>query len=256
VKKTVVTIATLLVVASVVSCYPRQWIVGSGRLITEERSVTEFHSVELRGSGRLYVTQGEPQRLVVTTDDNIMPYLRTDVRHGVLVVYTKPGIHHPTDLDVNVTMARVRGLSLSGSGIIEGQNQIRSDSIDIAISGSGDASLAIMAKEASTRLSGSGRMSLDLDCGSLVSRISGSGRLYLTGESQTHEYHTSGSGKLRAYDLRTESTIARISGSGNCEINVSRHLDVRVSGSGSVRYRGSPRIESRISGSGSIRSVD
>lgn len=255
-KKTIVTIAVLLAVSSVVSCYAGPWIMGSGRIITEERTVSEFHSVDLRGTGKLYVTQGESQRLVVTTDDNIMPILRTDVRNGVLVIYIEPGVRHLTTLEVKVTMIKVRGLSLSGSGVIEGRNQIRSDSVNLRISGSGDAFLDIMARDVTTKLSGSGKMSLHLDSGSLVSTISGSGKLHLTGETNIHEYNSSGSGKLRAYDLRTKNTSVKISGSGNCEINVSNHLNVRISGSGAVLYRGSPQIESRVSGSGSIRSAN
>ena len=255
-KKTIITIAALLLVPIISSCYVVQWIPGSGHLVTEERSVSEFHTVDLRGSGNLYVTQGETQRLSVTTDDNIMPHLRTDVRNGRLVITIEPKLYHPTSLEIQVTMPKIRGFYLSGSGTIEGQNQLRSDSIDVGMSGSGYANLDLMAKEASMRLSGSGKLSLNLDVGSLVSNISGSGKSYLAGQAQSHAYTVSGSGKLRAYDLMTEETAATISGSGNCEISVSNSLDVRISGSGSIRYKGNPRIDSRISGSGSVRPVD
>jgi len=249
-------LATLLFVPFVSSCYAVSWISGSGRIVSEERTVSEFHSVDLQGTGILYVAQGEQQKVVVTTDDNIMPVLRTDVTNGRLAIRTEPGVRRITRLELRVTMVNVSRLDLSGSGRIEGLNQIRSDRIHIGISGSGDASLDIMAKEVTTKSSGSGRMSLHLDSGSLESRISGSGKLTLAGETTTHRYHTSGSGKLHAFDLLTENTFARITGSGSCEVSVSRNLDVRVSGSGNVRYRGNPRIESRISGSGSIRSAE
>ena len=255
-KRTAITTAALLLLFSVVSCYAGSWTVGSGHAVTEERTVSEFRSVDLRGSGKLFVTQGGQQKLVVTTDNNIMPILRTEVRNGTLVVFTEPRVRHITTLEVKVTMVRVRELKLSGSGLIEGQNQIKSDRLHLGISGSGDASLDIMAKEVTTRLSGSGSMTLTLDSGSLESVISGSGSLYLTGETKNHKYNTSGAGKLRAFDLRTENTAATISGSGNCEVNVSHRLNVKISGSGSVRYKGNPQIESRISGSESIRSAD
>jgi len=204
----------------------------------------------------VYVTQGERQKLVVTTDDNIMPHLITDVRSGKLVVYVEPPVYRVTSLEVHVTMVKVRSLALSGSGVIKGQNQIRSDRIDISISGSGDAELDIMAKEVTTRLSGSGALTLHLDSGSLESNISGSGKLYLAGHSQVHRFKSSGSGRLYAFDLQTVDTSATISGSGKCEIDVSSRLNVKVSGSGSVRYRGTPKINSRMSGSGRIEAAD
>ena len=255
-KKAAIITTALVMLFAVTSCYAHLWIIGSGHVVTEERTVSEFHSVNLRGSGKLFVTQGERQKLVVTTDDNIMPILRTEVRNGRLVVFTEPGVRHITTLEVNVTMVKVSGLELSGSGIIEGLNQISSDRLHVGISGSGDASLDVMAKEVTTRLSGSGNMTLHLDSGSLESKISGSGDLYLTGESMIHHYNVSGSGKLHAFDLLTENTSATVSGSGDCEVNVSNRLNVRISGSGSVRYKGRPQIESKMSGSGSIRSME
>jgi hypothetical protein len=212
--------------------------------------------VELRGSGELSVTQGSPQQLVVRTDDNIMPYLRTTVHNNVLTISLEPGIRHTTALEIDVVMAKIRGLSASGSGTITGENRISSDSLDLEVSGSGNALLDISAKDVDTKLSGSGNVTLNLDVGTLSSAISGSGKLSLTGRAVTHDYHTSGSGRLRAMDLMTENTSARISGSGNCEISVSEDLDVRISGSGHVRYRGNPRIESKVSGSGSLRPVN
>lgn len=254
-KRVIVVAAGLVILSSVLSCYAGSWVIGSGHVITEERDVSEFHAVDLRGVGKLYVTQGEVQKLVVTTDDNIMPILRTDVRNGKLIVYTEPGVRHITTLEVHVTMVRVKSLHLSGSGLIEGRNQIRTDRLQLTISGSGDASLDVMAKEVMARLSGSGKMRLNLDAGTLESKISGSGGLFLTGRSQTHRFDASGAGKLRAFDFLTENTAATISGSGNCEVNVSNRLNVKISGSGSVLYKGRPEIESRISGSGNIQSA-
>jgi len=255
-RRLVISIAMLAICVCVTSCYARPWIRGSGHLLTEERSVAEFHALELRGIGRVYVTQGERQELVVTTDDNIMPHLRTDVRSAKLVIYVEPPMYRVTSLEVHVTMVKVRSLALSGSGIIKGQNQIRSDRLDIGISGSGDAELDIMAKEVATRLSGSGALTLHLDSGALESHISGSGKLYLSGQSRAHRFKSSGAGKLYAFDLQTVDTSATISGSGKCEIAVSNHLNVKVSGSGSVRYRGNPKINSRMSGSGRLEAAE
>lgn len=260
-KKILMVIAAVVAISFLVSCYVALRIQGSGRIITEQRHVSEFNRVDFRGPGKLYVSQGDTQRVAVTTDDNVMPYLQTDVRNGVLVVYIKPQVYypqvyHPTVLEVQVDMVKVRGISLSGSGVIEGRNQIRSDSLDVNISGAGDAYLEIMAKHVATRLSGSGKMTLNLDCGTLTSKLSGSGKSLLSGESISHRYTVSGSGRLHGFDLITKETWATISGSGNCDIFVTDFLDVRISGSGSIRYKGNPKIESRISGSGSVRSVN
>jgi hypothetical protein len=47
----------------------------------------------------------------------------------------------------------------------------------------------------------------------------------------------------------------RISGSGNCEVNVVNNLFVQVSGVGDIFYKGSPTLTSDISGVGNITAV-
>ncbi len=56
-----------------------QGVQGSGKIITQDRSVSGFSRVELGGSGQVTITQGDQERLTVEADDNILPYIRTDV---------------------------------------------------------------------------------------------------------------------------------------------------------------------------------
>jgi hypothetical protein len=80
----------------------------------------------------------------------------------------------------------------------------------------------------------------------------GSGDLILDGSANDHNFMTSGSGNLRAYDLSTENTNVRTTGSGNAEVDVSGKLDIISSGSGSVYYTGNPSLTQSISGSGRV----
>ena len=56
---------------------------GSGNVITVTRNVADFEAVSLSGFGELNITQGDAVSLNVRTDDNIMPYVKTEVRNEV-----------------------------------------------------------------------------------------------------------------------------------------------------------------------------
>ena len=97
--------------------------------------------------------------------------------------------------------------------------------------------LAISASRRSSRLS-------------VAASISGSGQMQLSGSTKTLSAGVSGSGRIEANDLKASTCEARVSGSGNCRVNVAETLDAHISGSGNVYYQGSPKVTSRVSGSG------
>jgi carbon monoxide dehydrogenase subunit G len=220
-------------------------------IITQEREVQDFSTVELRGSGSLMVEQnpepGLPEKLVVEADDSLIERLTSKVVDGKLILsWETPGWNlvgwiewmvMPKTARFRVTMNQVNSLVINGSGTVDAAN-IRSDNLSILISGSGKINLP------------------DVDCKTLSSTISGSGEMNYSGKVVENSIRISGSGKVRAADLQTEQTKVNISGSGNIEVAAEKALDVRISGSGSVRYRGQPKVSQSISGSGSVREME
>jgi hypothetical protein len=62
---------------------------GSGNVISESRSVTDFTGVELSGSGKLIIEQSDVESLTITADDNLLPDLTAEVRDSRLLLGTK-----------------------------------------------------------------------------------------------------------------------------------------------------------------------
>ena len=209
---------------------------GSGKLATEKRTVPTFHSIELSGTGNVYLQQGDEQSLTVTTDANLMSKLNTDVFNGKLKIGFRNGVNHITRLDVHITLKELKGLKISGSGNIEGKGVFKAADINIDISGSGE-------------------IILETNAETISSNISGSGEINLKGRVKAENIRISGSGDYNAFNLLSEKAAVVIQGSGNCRINVSQELDAKISGSGNVEYQGRPVVNLNSSGSGSIRAV-
>ena len=210
---------------------------GSGNIITQEREVSEFSKVHLKGSGKVFLTPGEKQSLEIKTDDNIMPLIETDVSGNKLTI--SHGNHHlrPTSFEVYITLENLEGVRISGSGDIIGKGRFVTDTLDTEISGSGD-------------------MDLEVETGLLETKISGSGSIHLSGKAEDYTVSISGSGKINAFDVDAKHVSVKVSGSGDCRVSASETLDAKISGSGDVYYRGRPQINAKISGSGSLKSRD
>lgn len=210
-------------------------------MVKESREVRDFEEIYIEVTGELTVSQGDIEELIIETDHNLMPHLKSEVVNGRLELGLRNWfdfIHlvgNPT-IRYAVTVKRLRGIKLSGSGKIN-LNPLVTDRLRLKLSGSGE-------------IHGIGLQSGDLEL-----EISGSGKADLTGAVTRQELEISGSGEIQAESLESQETRVHISGSGNIRLRVQNKLQVAISGSGQVRYHGQPAIDQRISGSGSIRPI-
>ena len=205
----------------------------------ETRDVPIFTAVSFGISGNLYIKQGAQQSLVIEGDD--LDEIETDVSSGKLRIRQKGNgwswRMSSKRRNVYITITKLEGLNLSGSGKVIGDGTFKTDDLDLGVSGSGDIDLRVIARS--------------IDTG-----ISGSGDIELSGTAGKHKVSISGSGRLDAEELKTETYKIRISGSGTCRINVSKEIDSSVSGSGSIYYKGNPdKVYNHSSGSGKIRKI-
>jgi hypothetical protein len=208
---------------------------GSGVSATEVRPAAGFSSIDLAGIGQVRVEQTGRESVTVEAEDNLLPLLVTRVENGRLTLATKDNVNiRPTRPVVfHVTVARLEGVSVSGSG-------------DVAIP-------SLQTPKLSAHISGSGTVRVDaLDTERVDGHISGSGSARLAGRADDVGLAISGSGSYHAAGLQCRSASITISGSGSASVNATRDLSVDVSGSGSVQYLGEPQINTHVSGSGSV----
>ena len=207
---------------------------GSGTITSEERDVPDFNQINLRGSGKVILTKGEYPQVVVETDDNIMPHIETRVKNGKLVISHERKSLRPTVLKIHITVTKLKGVSISGSGDIVGNDEFNADRFYADIAGSGDIAISVSANR-------------------LESNISGSGSIYLSGSTNSYDGSITGSGDVDAFDLRAQDASVVITGSGNCRISVAEMLRAKITGSGDVLYKGRPQISPSITGSGKVK---
>ena len=212
-----------------------QSVKGSGNIIAESRQIPEFNQIRLEGQGKVALTQGNQSALEVTTDDNILPSIETEVKNGKLIISHEKGKNlRPTKLNYIITVKDLEGVSISGSGDINGNDEFNSDNFYADIAGSGDIAIKVSTNR-------------------LESNISGSGSIYLAGSTNSYDATITGSGDVDAFELRARDSSVVITGSGNCRISVADKLRAKITGSGDVLYKGYPEIDQTITGSGSVK---
>jgi hypothetical protein len=207
--------------------------------VKETRNVSGFSEIGFGIAGNLYIKIGPEFSVVLEGDKSYLSEIETVIRNGRLVIRTESfKFFNNERADVFITLPELKGLGVSGSGTAKIEDNIKTDGLDLSVSGSGK----ILASEVLTG---------DLSCS-----ISGSGDIFLSGKGEIGkgDISISGSGNYTGATAVIKNLEIRISGSGKCDCNVSESLNASVSGSGDIYYSGNPKINARTSGSGHVRS--
>lgn len=213
-----------------------QRVKGNGKIVQKTRNVGNFDGVGVSGSFDVFLVAGNEGKIELSVEENLAPYLVTEVKDGNLKIKWKKGTNIRTTKNTTVTVyfKDINSLAMSGSGDIIGKDKIKGNSLGLAVAGSGD-------------------IKVDMEVQMAKSAISGSGDIELSGKATDFKAAVSGSGDVDAYDLKTEKAELKIAGSGSIGISVEKEIIARVSGSGDIKYKGQPRIEDiKVSGSGTI----
>ena len=232
-------------------------IEGSGKVTTETRQVSNFSQVELSGIGDVSVTQGDTETLRIEAEDNLIPYITTEVHGDTLEIGFKPdmplNIWPTKPIKFYLTMKNVTGLLVRGSGNINAE-RLAADQLQLTVSGSGNVNINQLDVKALTNtISGSGDILVDqLKADTTTTMINGSGNCSLAGETTGQSTRISGSGDYLAFDLKSQSAAMHVTGSGDVQAWVTEALDASVAGSGDVKYYGTPNVSQHIAGSGNV----
>jgi hypothetical protein len=241
-------------------------------LKTEKRNVSDFHAIELAGTGTLEIVQdpAAPESLVIEADEAVLAKLKSVVSDGVLHLgFDMPllewigwGLEWLLTADktirYRVSLKDISAVTLSGAAHVKSAGLKASGDFRLVTSGAGKAELGELAS-AGCRLviSGTGNLAIGrLQAKELAATISGTGDVEATGSADTFDLRISGAGKIRAGGLQTRKTHITISGTGNAEVAASESLDVSISGTGDVRYYGSPQVTQSVSGTGKVKKAD
>lgn len=191
-------------------------IEGSGFLVTEARSISGFDGITVSGEGLVIVEQTGYESLHITTDDNILPYLVTEVRGGMLVMGARSNTNlSPSDgIVYHLTVRRLNEISISGAVEVE---------------------------------------ALDIDTDGLIVSMSGATHVDVAGVVDWQDVQTSGASSYWGRDLVSLVATVQSSGSSAVVVNVRDRLTASASGVALIEYVGRPRVNGSVSGGATIR---
>ena len=218
-KKLIILISTFLIISCNACSYSSmngfgKTIKGSGNIIKESRTLSDFHSVKIIGSVDADITSGDSFSCRVKGDDNLVPLVETAVNNSTLEISLEGSYSTKSPLVVYIEIPVLEKAQIIGSG-------------DMLIT--------------------------DLKQDKVVLTISGSGDITARGSVGILEAVVSGSGDLSLQNLKAEHINVTINGSGDAEVWANQSISAKVNVSGDIVYKGNPtEVDTKVNGSGDI----
>src|SRR5579859_2901694 len=131
---------------------------GNGNIRTEDRPVSNFKNVDVGGSAKVMVSQGDHASVKIECDENLLPFMEVRQEGDKVYVHEKHGYNlRPShDIIVYVTAPVFNSIDASGACDIIGQTKITNpENLEMHISGAGDIKMDVNAPKIRAEVSGS-----------------------------------------------------------------------------------------------------
>jgi hypothetical protein len=189
-------------------------IKGNGNIKIEERQFPKFNAILVSNVFTVKLKCGEEQKVVISCDENLVPYIKTKVVDTKLKIYSDENLYSTDGLNIAISAKNIKEVSLSGAVTVEAEG-IFEDKLEL--------------------------------------KMSGASKATLSGEAINFIVKSSGACKIEAENLLAEKVYIKASGACKASVFAAKLLDVNASGASKVTYKGNPEtVKQSVSGVGKI----
>jgi len=209
---------------------------STGNFVKEERTVSNFNKLDIGGAFKIYLSQGDREKLVIEADKDELEEIVTEVVGNKLKIYTKSGwgarFH---DMTIYLTFKDIDYIDFSGAVEVSGENALNFSDLEMDVSGAAEIDLEMKAEK-------------------FDAEFSGASELHFRGTCKTGYFEVSGATEIDAEGLEFQELSIELSGASEAKVWATGLLNIDASGASSIRYKGNPpNISIDESGASSIK---
>ena len=118
--KTLIVLFLVALLAAIVgySAWTRVGIKGDGVIKTEERAVSEFSKIAVAGGYEIQWSHGKPA-LTISTDENLLPHIRTQISDGTLQIDSKENLRPSKNTMITISSESMVDVQLTGANTFQ-----------------------------------------------------------------------------------------------------------------------------------------
>lgn len=175
--------------------------------VSETRSVSAFHSIELESVASVYFTQSNTYSLRVEGEKKWVNQTKCTVKDGVLLItWTEKGkktTKNVNGLSIYVSAPDLQEVTFEGVGSFNCKSRLNLKDVKFDVEGVGSLNVAdLHARNVKIALEGVGNGELTVDCDYLDASVDGVGSLTLSGKARSAHISKDGIGSVSTRRLK------------------------------------------------------
>lgn len=212
---------------------PSVWADDTQKL-PQFKNLPQFNSVDLSGVGDLYIKQTDDEGLTVSAEDALARLIKVSVSNKVLSLnLADAGNHTQAKIKYYLFVKDLKKITANTASSIFIPGGFKTDSLQISLSGLGEADINITVK------------TLDV-------RIDGGSKLIATGTADNQKIVVDGAGEFNGVKLLGKNAVVKVNGSAVAKTRIEGDLNVRASADSIVKYCGHSTLTKEVSEHGFV----
>ena len=235
-------VATILAALLLQSCFNGNWvgdsINGDGNVVAIERTIDEkFNRISAQTGLEVYITQGNAVKVLVEADENLQEHIFTQVKDGVLEIYTDASINICDSKKVFVKVVDLESLKSSSGAEVKSNSPLKFEKLELSSSSGSSIELDLNANNVSCESSSGSSITLNGKTNQLSSDASSGSAIHLDDFVAKNVRANSSSGSSITVNAVNELKADASSGSSIEFISKPNSLIVDESSGGSVSQK-------------------
>lgn len=175
--------------------------------VSETRSVSAFHSIELESVASVYFTQSNTYSLRVEGEKKWVNQTKCTVKDGVLLITWaekgKKTTKNVNGLSIYISAPDLQEVTFEGVGSFNCKSRLNLKDVKFDVQGVGSLNVAdLHARNVKITLEGVGNGELTVDCDQLDASVEGVGSLTLSGKARSAHISKDGIGSVSTRRLK------------------------------------------------------
>ncbi|HLT50449.1 MAG TPA: DUF2807 domain-containing protein [Arenibacter sp.] len=254
-------ILLVLLAVNVVAYAQRKPKIKGNRNVVEVREdLQPFNAIQLEDNLEVYLQEGPTEGYVLEADDNLLEILKFRVADETLTISSFYNIRSKKKLRITVLYNRLNRIHIA-AGTVLTTEKIRTDGLEVTISGMGRAELGVDAEMLDVKLEGNanGDFNMEGDSLNIEGRDKSSLKIYAVAETTTVQMAKNSSAFLEGYSkdltikmreqaslkaakMEANTVTATVEGNTSTEIFAVDTLELNASGASKTYAYGSGKI--------------
>jgi hypothetical protein len=224
---------------------------GNGKVINEERKLSEFTGLKANCAFNIFVSQGQDQMVKIETDENLMSKVVTEVHSGTIEVSCK-SIGKATKLNVYITSPKLVRIESDGAANIRSENTLTGPQFTVIAGGASKLNLNLDAEgKIDYKVREAAVATIKAKAVEINSETSGAANLKVSGTTAKHAFKAGGASNIKAFELVTDETTGELSGAANAQVLARKKLNADLSGASNLSFYDNGKVK-KVNGPGEV----